>query len=66
MVDMKQKDVKVFTATLAFPGSETPPDEFDEAWKQYVDTYNRTVNVQAYLKQLDIEIQNRIKASSDQ
>ena len=39
----------------------TSPDEFDAAWDHYVDMYNSTINVKAYEKQLDIEIQNRMK-----
>ena len=39
----------------------TSPDEFDAAWDHYVDMYNSRINVKAYEKQLDIEIQNRMK-----
>lgn len=39
----------------------TSPNKFDAEWDHYVDIYNSTINVEAYEKQLDIEIQNRIK-----
>lgn len=38
----------------------TPPAEFDAAWEQYQKVYLTYVNVDAYEKQLDAEIQKRL------
>ena len=38
-------------------------DSFDDMWQKYMDEYDRTVDKEAYLKQLNREIQKRIKAA---
>ena len=41
----------------------TPVDEFDEAWEEYVQTYESEVNVAAYEEELDAEIRRRVERS---
>lgn len=39
----------------------SPVEEYEENWNRYITEYNETVNVDAYLEELNLEIQNRIQ-----
>lgn len=42
-----------------------PEEEFEKTWADYMEAYQNEVDVEAYLEQLDLEIQKRVQAAEE-